>query len=72
MIRIAITAAAFEALAAMMPLGNVNYERERRASGAHSIRLGWRTVDKLKAARYPGREGHGRRTEARAEYGLSG
>jgi hypothetical protein len=33
MIRIAITAAAYEAIAATMPLGNVDYEAECKATG---------------------------------------
>jgi hypothetical protein len=39
MIRIAITAEAFEALAAMLPIGNVGFEREPDANGG---RLGAR------------------------------
>ncbi|HZZ24204.1 MAG TPA: hypothetical protein VFE60_17185 [Roseiarcus sp.] len=53
MIRLAISAEAFEAIAATMPLGNVNYERERAACGGYFIWLDPRTVDKLKAARQP-------------------
>jgi hypothetical protein len=53
MIRIAITADAFEAIAATMPLGSVGYENERTASGGYFIWLDQRTVDKLKVARSP-------------------
>ena len=54
MIRLAITEAAFEAIAATMALGSVDYENERTASGGYFIWLDPRTVDKLKAARQPG------------------
>jgi hypothetical protein len=54
MVRIAITADAFEAIAATMPLGNVGYENERTASGGYFIWLDQRTVDKLNTARQPG------------------
>ena len=54
MIRIAITAQAFEALAATMALGSVGYESTRTASGGYFIWLEPRTVDELKAARQPG------------------
>lgn len=37
MIRITITAAAFEAIAATMPLGSVGYEREPDAKGERWI-----------------------------------
>jgi hypothetical protein len=39
MIRIAITAAAFEAVAATMPLGSVAYEAQARRAGPAGRRL---------------------------------
>jgi hypothetical protein len=53
-IRIAITAEAFEAIKATMSLGSVGYENARTASGGYFLWLDQRTVDKLKAARQPG------------------
>ena len=50
MIRIAITAEAFEAIKPTMPLGRVGYENECTASGGYLLWLDQRTVDKLKAA----------------------
>jgi len=44
LIRIAITPAAFEAISATLPLGSVNYERERTASGGYFIWLDRLTV----------------------------
>ena len=54
MIRITITAAAFEAIAAIMPLGSVGYEREPDAKGERWIWLEPRFVDRLRALRGPG------------------
>ena len=54
MIRIAITAAAFEAIAATLPLGRVGYEN---ATNERDERLSWlepRMVDQLGALRSPG------------------
>jgi hypothetical protein len=54
MIRISITAAAFEAIAATMPLGSVGYDREPDANGERWIWLEPRFVDRLRALRGPG------------------
>ena len=48
MIRIAISAAAFDAIAATLPLGTVAYEHERTASSGYLI---WLDHDKLFAER---------------------
>jgi hypothetical protein len=53
-IRISITAAAFEALAATMPLGSVGYEPEPNAKGERWIWLEPRFVDRLRALCGPG------------------
>jgi hypothetical protein len=54
MIRIAITAAAFEAIKATLPLGSVGFEPEPDAKGERYVWLeeGW--VNKLGAMRGPG------------------
>jgi hypothetical protein len=54
MIRIAITAAAFEAIKATLPLGSVGFEPEPDAKGERYVWLeeGW--VNKLSALRGPG------------------
>jgi hypothetical protein len=54
MIRISITRAAFEAVAATLPLGSVGYEPERSPSGGVFIWLDRRTVDKLPTMRGKG------------------
>ena len=54
MIRIAITEAAFDAVAATMPLGSVAYEAQLDAQGQRLIWLEARVLDKLTALR-----GHG-------------
>jgi hypothetical protein len=54
MIRITVTAAAFEAIAATMPLGSVGYEPEPDAKGERWIRLEPHILAKLKALRGPG------------------
>jgi hypothetical protein len=46
MIRIAITPAAFEAIAATLPLGVVGFEREADAKGEWEIRLEAAIVDR--------------------------
>jgi hypothetical protein len=53
MIRIAISAAAFEAIAATLQ-GNVLFEREPDDSGERQIWLERRIVERLKAMRGPG------------------
>jgi hypothetical protein len=54
MIRIAITAQAFDALAGALPLGNVGFEREPDEKGERLIWLEPRVVAKLRALRGPG------------------
>ena len=54
MIRIAITPAAFEAIAATMPLGSVAVEPKVDAKGERQIWLEPRVVDRLAALRGPG------------------
>jgi hypothetical protein len=51
-IRIAITAAAFEAIAAL-PFGSAVFERDPDAKGEHQIWLARAVVDQLKALRGP-------------------
>jgi hypothetical protein len=54
MIRIAITVAAYEAIAATLPLGSVGYETAHSEKGEVFIWLEERWLDKLKAMRGPG------------------
>ena len=49
MIRIAITEAAFEALAATLPLGSVGYEVEANVRGERLVWLAPNVVNRLKA-----------------------
>jgi hypothetical protein len=58
MIRISITQAAFDAIAATMPLGSVGYETDRTDQGDYFIWLEKRAVSHLDAMRQPG-EGYG-------------
>jgi hypothetical protein len=51
MIRIAITAAAYETIAATLRLGSVGFERERDANGQHLIWLDAAVVNRLAAMR---------------------
>jgi hypothetical protein len=53
MIRISITSAAFEAIAATLPLGSVNFEREAGAKGERLVWLEAVVVDRLTAMRRP-------------------
>ena len=53
MIRISITPAAFEAIAATLP-SSVGYERIRAPSGDYFIWLDPRYVDRLRSIRGPG------------------
>jgi hypothetical protein len=53
-IRIAITPAAFEAIAATLPLGSVGYEPQPNAKGERLIWLEAAIVDRLGAMRGPG------------------
>ena len=54
MIRIAISQAAFNAIAATMPLGSVAYEGPANEGGERLIWLGPDAIAKLKALRGPG------------------
>ena len=54
MIRIAITAEAFEAIAVTLPLGTVGYENELSPKGERMIWLEARVVDRLRCLRGPG------------------
>jgi hypothetical protein len=54
MIRVAITAEAYEAIAATLPLGSVGYERQRTEKGEVLIWLERRALGKLDAVRGPG------------------
>jgi hypothetical protein len=54
MIRIAITQAAFDAIAATLPLGSVSYENHVNERGERYVWLPPNVVDRLKAQRRPG------------------
>jgi hypothetical protein len=54
MVRIAISQAAFEAIAATLPLGSVGYENEINENGERLIRLDHSVVARLRAIRGPG------------------
>jgi hypothetical protein len=54
MIRIPISVAAFEALAATSPLGTAGYESELTPNGERLILLEERWINKLDAIRMPG------------------
>jgi hypothetical protein len=54
MIQIAITAAAFEAIADTLPLGSVGYEVEPNAKGERLVWFERIAVDKLARMREPG------------------
>jgi hypothetical protein len=51
MIRIAVTAEAFDAIAAVLPSGNVLYERERTAHGGYLVWLDESVVNNLERLR---------------------
>ena len=53
MIRIAITQAAFDAIASTLPLGSVGYEDGTNEKGEHLIWLAPHVVNRLKATRRP-------------------
>jgi hypothetical protein len=55
MIRISITQAAFDAIAATMPLGTVAYEADLTNLGNYFIWLEERWITKLRAQRGPGK-----------------
>jgi len=54
LIRIAITPAAFEAIAATLPLGSVGFEPELSAKGQRLIWLEAAVLERLRAMRRPG------------------
>ncbi len=54
MIRIAITPAAFDAIAATLPLGSVGYEAQTNARGERLVWLETAIIDRLAAMRGPG------------------
>ena len=54
MVRISITAEAFDAIAATLPLGSVGFERETDAKGERGIWVEASVADKLRAMRGPG------------------
>jgi hypothetical protein len=54
MVRIAISQAAFEAIARTLPLGSVGYENETNERGERLIWLDRAMVDRLRAMRGPG------------------
>jgi hypothetical protein len=55
LIRIAVTQAAFEAIAATLPLGSVSYENAVNERGERYVWLPPNVVDRLKAQRRPAR-----------------
>jgi hypothetical protein len=55
MIRFAITSAAFEAIAATLPVGSAAYEPQRTAHGGYFIWVERRWLSKLQALRQPAR-----------------
>ncbi len=54
MIRIAISAEAFEAIAASMPLGSVGYENKATERGERTVWLDHAVLARLRAMRGPG------------------
>jgi hypothetical protein len=54
MIRIAITQAAFDAIAATLPLGTVSFENKTNERGERLVWLAPDVVNKLRAMRRPG------------------
>ena len=54
MIRIAMTPAAFEAIAATLPLGSLGYENDVNERGERYVWLVPNVVDRLRAMRGPG------------------
>jgi hypothetical protein len=54
MVRIAISQAAFDAIASTMPLGSVGFENQRDSNGDWFIWLPHDAIAKLKAMRGPG------------------
>jgi hypothetical protein len=54
MIRLSITAAAFDAISATLPFGSVGFEREPDEQGGRMIWLPRNVVDRLRSLRGPG------------------
>jgi hypothetical protein len=54
MVRIAISAEAFEAIARTLPLGNAGYENQTNERGEKLIWLDRAVVDRLRSLRGPG------------------
>jgi hypothetical protein len=54
LIRISITSAAFDAIAATLPLGSVDYEPQRTAQDGYFIWIERSWLNKLEALRQPG------------------
>jgi hypothetical protein len=54
MVRIAITRAAFDAIAKTLPLGSVGYENATNEKGERLIWLDRSVVDRLRSLRGPG------------------
>jgi hypothetical protein len=54
MIRIAISQAAFDAIAATLPLGSVGYENETAERGERYVWLASNVIRRIKALRGPG------------------
>jgi hypothetical protein len=54
MVRIAITQAAFDAICAMLPFGNVSYENKTDEQGNRLVWLDRAVVDRLRSLRGPG------------------
>jgi hypothetical protein len=53
-ISISVSVAAFEAVAATLPLGSVGFERDATGGGDYLIRLEPHVLDRLRAMRRPG------------------
>ena len=54
MVRIAISRAAFDAIAKTLPLGSVSFENKTNQNGERLIWLAPNVVDRLRALRGPG------------------
>jgi hypothetical protein len=54
MVRIAISQAAFDAIAATLPLGSVGYENKTNERGERYVWFGRAVVDRLRSLRGPG------------------
>ncbi|MBV8105496.1 MAG: hypothetical protein JO223_12905 [Hyphomicrobiales bacterium] len=69
MIRISLTPAAFDAIAATLPLGSVGFESELDAKGERSVWIDDAVANKLIAMRGPGESFKGRFTRAEVPCG---